>query len=67
MERSKSLGVVSSEAKLVDHDTIKVPTTIKMPMIGFYENLHDFADRISEEFPNIVFRKISHFSGEKLA
>ena len=56
-KEAKNLGVVSSEAKLEDYDTIKVPTTIKMPMIGFFENLYNFADRISEEFPNIIFRK----------
>ena len=41
------LGVINPEATLIDFDTIKVPTTIKMPKVGFYDELKKFSNKIN--------------------
>ena len=37
-EEAKKLGVINPEATLIDFDTIKVPTIIKMPKVVFMMN-----------------------------
>ncbi len=55
-EEAKKLGVINPEATLIDFDTIKVPTTIKMPKVGFYDELKKFSNKIKSISPNIIFR-----------
>jgi len=52
----RDLGIVDKNAKLRDHEIIKIPGTFKPPKVGYSDSVQQMEDCIHEQFPNVLFR-----------
>ena len=53
-EEAKSLGVVKPKARLIDHDTLRVPKTVKMKKLEFDAEYENFKHALNKVCSKIV-------------
>lgn len=60
-EEVKALGVVAPDAKLEDYDALRVPSTFKLPKLGYSDKIEDFYSKIPERSRRVVLRNVIPF------
>ncbi len=60
-EECKALGVVSSDATLLDHAVIRLPSTFKVAKLGYDDKIAEFSDEVRKRNPRILFRDVKPF------
>ena len=53
-DEAKSLGVVNAKAQLIEHDTVRVPKTVKMKKMNFDKEYENFKHALNSKCSDII-------------
>lgn len=57
----RSLGIVNSEAELLDYEIIRLPATFKVAKLGYDEKIQEFRNEVEKRNPRVIFRDVKPF------
>ena len=57
----KDLGIVSSEADMLDSNMLRIPSTFKLAKCGYSEKIAEFNDTVAQRFKRVLLRNVVPF------
>ena len=61
MPECKNLGIIKPDAKSVDGNVIRIPTTFKIEELGHSENINGLYSEIAKRSKRVIFRGVQPF------
>lgn len=57
----KALGVVSADAELLDSHMLRIPSTFKLPKVGYTRQIKQFCDEVASRYDRVLLRNVVPF------